>query len=79
MALDLVDDRRELAIGVFFIVRYQNHAQAGTLPEVVEFHLGNRHVELLDAVFDAPEHHSLFFQRPRTRDMQLNGKVADYQ
>ena len=44
----------ELAIGVFFIVRNGDHAQARALPEIVIFDLGNSDVELSEAVLDAP-------------------------
>ena len=71
------DTRGKLAVSVLFVIGNGDDAEAGPLPEVVVLDLGNGDVEFPDAVFDAPEHHPLLFQRPGAGNVELDGKMAD--
>src|SRR5215203_4316590 len=76
-SFDFVHNRRQLPIGVLFVVRHRDDAQPRSLPEIVVLDLSDGNVEFSDAVFDAPQHHPLFLQRSGARNVKLDGEVAD--
>ena len=65
---------RQLAVGVLLIRADGHHGQSRALPEILMLDLGHRHVELLQPVLDAPEHHALVFQRSRSGHVEFDGK-----
>src|SRR5688500_2405510 len=71
-AVDLVGRCRKLPFDLLGRRRHGHDAQPRTLPEILMVHFGNRHVELLQPVLHAPEHHPLFFQGMRVRNVELD-------
>jgi hypothetical protein len=60
------------------LIRAHRHdRQRGALPQILVLDFRHRHVELLQAVLHAPEHHPLVLERPRSRHVHLDGQQRD--
>ena len=74
---DLVDDGGKLLVRVPLVVRHGDDAERAALPEILILDLGDGDVELLDPIFDAPQHHPLVFQRSGAGNVELDREETD--
>jgi hypothetical protein len=76
-SVDLVCGCCQFAVGMPVIRTHRHYRERRALPEFVVLDLRDGHIELLQPVLDASEHHALVLEGPSPPDVQFDAQEPD--